>query len=98
MRHNQMKVTKSAQQVRFETEIYHNYNHIKNPHVTTKDATKKERFKKTLILYCRHERRLKALRRDMHRMHDSAFHGTSAVDIEQIASRYKITTFFEEPR
>ena len=57
-----MKSTKSAQEVRSETEIYHHHDHIKNPYVTTADANKKKRFKKTLTIPCRDERALESLK------------------------------------
>ena len=80
---NQMKTTKNAQKVRFDTEI-HNGTQIQRPHATTMDPNKKETFKTTLIVHCRHERRLEALKRDMHRIHDSVFQGTPAKDIKMI--------------
>ena len=45
---------------------------------------KKEKFKNNLIVHCRHERRLEAMKRDMHRIHDSVFQGTPAMNIKMI--------------
>ena len=80
---NQMKATKNAQKVRFEIEIDNNTQRQK-PHATTLDPNRKEKFKKTIIIHCRHEQRLEALKRDMHRIYDSIFHGTPAMDIKLI--------------
>ena len=80
---NQMKTTKNAQKVRFDTETL-NAEQFQKPNVTTMDANKKEKFKKTLIVHYRHERRLEALKRDMRRIYDSAFRGTPAMDIKLI--------------
>ena len=48
------------------------------------DPNRKEKFQKTLIVHCRHERRLEALKRDMHRIYNSVFQGTPAMDIKLI--------------
>ena len=80
---NQMKTAKNAQKVRFDTEI-HNGEPFQKPNATTMDPNRKEKFQKTLIVHCRHERRLEALKRDMHRIHDSVFQGTPAKDIKMV--------------
>ena len=48
------------------------------------DPNKKKKYKKTLIIHCRHELRQEALKRDMHRVYDSIFHGTTVMDIKLI--------------
>jgi hypothetical protein len=80
---NQMKAMKNVQKVRFETETQ-NDTQLQKPYATTTDPKKKEKFTKTLIIHCRHEQRLEALKRDMHRIYDSVFHGTPAMDIKLI--------------
>ena len=80
---NQTKTTKNAQKVHFDTEI-NNGEQCQKPNVTTIDPTQKEKFQKTLIVHCRHERRLEDLKRDMHRIYDSAFRGTVAMHIKLI--------------
>ena len=80
---NQMKTTKNAQKVRFDTGNQ-NTEQFPTPNVTTVDPNRKEKFQKTLIVHCRHERRLEALKRDMHRIYDSVFRGTPAMDIKLI--------------
>lgn len=78
-----MKATKNAQRVRFETEIQ-NDEQFQKSHATTIDTHKKEKCKKTLIIHCRHERRLDALKGDMHQIYDSIFHGIPVMDIKPI--------------
>jgi hypothetical protein len=78
-----MKATKNARKVRFETEI-HNDTQLQKPYATTTDPNRKEKFTKTLIIHCRHEQRLEALKSDMHRIYGSIFHGTPAMDIKLI--------------
>ena len=80
---NQMKAMKNAQKVRFETEIQ-NDTQLQKSHATTTDPKKKEKFTKTLIIHCRHEQRLEALKRDMHRIYSSIFNGTPAMHIKLI--------------
>ena len=80
---NQMKTTKNTQKVRFDTEI-HDGEQFHKPNVSTMDPNRTEKLKKTLIVHCRHERRLEALKRGMHRIYDSVFRGTPATDIKLI--------------
>ena len=75
--------TKNPGKVRFEIEIDSDPQRQK-PHATTMDPNKKEKFKKTLIIHCRHEQRLEALKGDMHRIYDSIFLGTPTMDIKLI--------------
>ena len=78
-----MKASKNAQKVRFETEIQ-NDTQLQKPYATTTDPNKKEKFTKTINIHCRHEQRLEALKRDMHRIYASIFHVTAAMDIKLI--------------
>ena len=64
---NQMKVMKSSEKVHFQTEIFKKQR-FQKPNETTTDANRKEKFKRTFILRCRHEQRLETLKGDMHRI------------------------------
>jgi hypothetical protein len=80
----QIIALKNAQKVRFETEILNDNTQRQKPHATTTDPTRKEKYTNTLIIHCRHEQRLVALKRDMHRIYESIFRGTPAMDIKLI--------------
>jgi hypothetical protein len=44
--------------------------------------TAKEKLENTLVLHCKHEKRLDGLTCDMHHIYDLIFNGSSAMDVE----------------
>ena len=78
---NQLTATQSAHKVRLETEIQ-NGTQLQKPHATTMDPNKKEKFKKTLPIHCRHDRKLEALKYKMHRLFYSISSGTPTMNIK----------------
>jgi len=79
----QIQTANSASTVHTQNETCSTNNTYKTS-ILIANEKRKNKFKNTLIIHCRHEKRLETLKRDLHRIHYLMFNRTPAMDVKMI--------------